>query len=313
MRVAVIGAGFAGLATAYFLTEFENIDVCVFDRKHVGAGASGVACGLLHPYPGYMARRSHLAKEAMEVSKYLLNIAKNHTSKTVYTQKGIYRLSLNADQHERLLSHEETFRDIELKEGNKFLIKSGITVLSKHYLEGLTIAIKAKGGAFFFEEIKSLNQLEEFDHIVIAAGYGIKNFEECRFLNIKFLKGQTLRISGAPPYDRSLISKGYLAHMGTLQYFELGATYERNFDNSYSNLTEAKALLKEKLNPYRDREILDCKSGIRVCSKSHYLPIIEKINFKTTVFTALGSRGLLYHGIFGQSLANQIAQNVVIS
>lgn len=46
---AVVGAGFAGLATAYHLAAFGS-DVTIFDPNEVGTGgASSVAAGLLHP------------------------------------------------------------------------------------------------------------------------------------------------------------------------------------------------------------------------------------------------------------------------
>lgn len=46
---AVVGAGFAGLATAYHLAAFGS-DVTIFDPSEVGTGgASSVAAGLLHP------------------------------------------------------------------------------------------------------------------------------------------------------------------------------------------------------------------------------------------------------------------------
>lgn len=48
-RCAVVGGGFAGLATAYHLAAFGS-DVTVFDPNEVGTGgASAVAAGLLHP------------------------------------------------------------------------------------------------------------------------------------------------------------------------------------------------------------------------------------------------------------------------
>lgn len=48
-RCAVIGGGFAGLATAYHLAAYGS-DVTVFDPNEVGSGgASSVAAGLLHP------------------------------------------------------------------------------------------------------------------------------------------------------------------------------------------------------------------------------------------------------------------------
>ena len=48
-RCAVVGGGFAGLATAYHLARFGS-DVTVFDPNDVGTGgASAIAAGLLHP------------------------------------------------------------------------------------------------------------------------------------------------------------------------------------------------------------------------------------------------------------------------
>ena len=37
------------------------------------------------------------------------------------------------------------------------------------------------------------------------------------------------------------------------------------------------------------------RAGIRVKNPAHYFPILERIDPKTWVVTALGSRGLLYH------------------
>lgn len=53
-RYAVLGAGFAGLSVAWHLLQLSNesiqISVDVFDGEGIGAGASGVSGGILHPY-----------------------------------------------------------------------------------------------------------------------------------------------------------------------------------------------------------------------------------------------------------------------
>ncbi|MFI5334514.1 MAG: FAD-dependent oxidoreductase, partial [Chlamydiales bacterium] len=64
MKVAVIGAGLSGLATCYYLLEL-GYAVHLFDEKGVGGAASGIACGLLHPYPGEEGKRSWRADEAL--------------------------------------------------------------------------------------------------------------------------------------------------------------------------------------------------------------------------------------------------------
>lgn len=303
MRIAIIGAGFAGLGSAYFLLESGKAEVTLFEANKVGGGASGVASGLLHPYPGFSARRSHQAEEALAISKQLLRISEKHTPKMVASHAGILRCSMDEEQHERLLSHTSAFGDIEQLDDRLFLIHSGITVLSENYLEGLSSAILQMGGEIIFQKIDSLKELEKFDHIVIAAGYGIKEFAECENLKVKFLKGQALRMLGHPPYEKSFISKGYIAHLGSSSRFEVGSTYERNFSDALPNLKLAKELLDQKLALCPEAEILDCKAGVRVCTQGHYTPIISKVSEKAHVFTGLGSRGLLYHGLYGRKLA----------
>src|SRR5215213_7024446 len=46
--VIVVGAGVIGLACAWRIAE-RGLSVCVLERDHPGAGASGVAAGMLAP------------------------------------------------------------------------------------------------------------------------------------------------------------------------------------------------------------------------------------------------------------------------
>lgn len=45
MRIAIIGAGFSGLAAAWYFLQQPHLEVTVFDKKGIGGGASGVAAG----------------------------------------------------------------------------------------------------------------------------------------------------------------------------------------------------------------------------------------------------------------------------
>lgn len=307
MKIAIIGAGFAGLGAAYFFLE-AGAEVTIFEKDHVGAGASGVSSGLLHPYPGLSARRSLKASEALHVTKELIRVAEKHTPKIVATEAGIFRKSMGAEQHERLHSHALEYGDVEHKQDDLFLIHSGATVVSENYLEGLGAALSSMGALFVIKNVQSLKELENFDHIVIASGYGVKNFEECKHLKVKFLKGQALSMEGMPPHDKSFITRGYIAHVGSSERFEIGSTYEKEFTAVEPDLEVAKTLLQDKLQLCQGAKILACRSGVRVCSEGHYAPIIEKVAEKATVFTGLGSRGLLYHGLYGRMLAAQILQ-----
>jgi len=314
MRVAIIGGGFAGLGLAYFLLESKAAQVTIFEKGYIGAGASGVASGLLHPYAGFAARRSQKAKEALATAKQLLLVAEKHTPKIVATQAGILRSSMEDAQHERLIMHAEEHGDVEHLQDNLFLIHSGITVSSENYLEGLSSAVTKMGGEFVFQKITDLEELSSFDQIVIAAGYGIKEFPECAHLRVRFLKGQALRMNGKPPKEKSYISKGYIANLGSETRFEIGSTYERTFIDTNPDLEVAKGLLAHKLSLCPHAKILDCRAAVRVCSEGHYAPIIEPIGKNIHVFTGLGSRGLLYHGLYGRILAHRLlSKNKILS
>lgn len=47
MHVAIVGGGIHGAATAYFLTEFGDVDVTLFERDGVGSGSTGYSAGIV--------------------------------------------------------------------------------------------------------------------------------------------------------------------------------------------------------------------------------------------------------------------------
>jgi sarcosine oxidase subunit beta len=51
MRVGIVGGGIHGAATAYFLTEFGDVDVTLFERDALGSGSTGYSAGIVrHHY-----------------------------------------------------------------------------------------------------------------------------------------------------------------------------------------------------------------------------------------------------------------------
>ena len=277
MKIAVIGAGFAGLAAAYHLSEHHTI--ALFDAKGIGGGASGASSGLLHPYPGEKGRRSWHADEAMGATKALLKVAEETMGQPVANYQGILRLGpcLNPGP------------DVEKLGEDKFLIKSGITVFPELYLEGLWRACEKRRVRLVLQKITSLKELDSFDQVILAVGAGIRSFSECCHLKINFVKGQVITCALDQPLERSISAKRYTALTPSIDICHIGATYERDLMDELPSIDNA----KELLNP--DTSVLDCRAGIRVTNPAHYFPIIEKINPKTWVITALGSRGLLYH------------------
>jgi glycine/D-amino acid oxidase-like deaminating enzyme len=283
--IAVIGAGFAGLAAALKLS--DHFKVTLFDAKGVGAGASGAACGLLHPYPGEHGRVSWEADEAMEEARALLHIAEEELGTPVASYTGILKegacIGAIGDRD-----------DVERLGENKYFIKSGITVFTSLYCQGLLKAFLKRGGLFKIRDIQNLDELAAFDQIIIATGVGIKRFPECSHLKLSFVKGQALTCRVAEPLSYSISGKRSLVMTEKPHLIHLGSTYER--DSLVPTPETAIQLLKP------DSEVLECRFGIRVMNPAHYFPIIEQVSPKAIALTAFGSRGLLYHGLFAKKL-----------
>lgn len=286
--VAIIGAGFAGLAAAYFLG--KRFQVTVFDQKGIGGGASGISSGLLHPYPGEKGRRSWHADEALVAAHELLSVAEQEMNRPVAHRGGVLRIG----------ECIAPGNDIEPQSDGSYLIRSGMTVFPTLYLEGLWKACEKRGTQLALKKIGALKELEHFDVVVVAAGAGVRLFPECSTLAVNFVKGQVLTCALGKPLERSISAKRYQALTSELDRYHLGATYERDFTDEAPCLETAIRLLQP------ETAVLDCRAGVRVTNPAHYFPILQQINAKTWVITALGSRGLLYHAYLGQKIEQTI-------
>jgi glycine/D-amino acid oxidase-like deaminating enzyme len=314
MRVAIIGAGFSGLSTAWYLLQSSHCEVTVFDKKAVGAGASGIAAGLIHPYVGNQARRSAFATEAMAATKELITVAEPYVKKKIILHYGIIRHIHNEEQRQRLLSHCQAFGDMRLYQENSFWIDSGMTIDCPCYLEGLWLACNQKGARLMIEEIQDLNSLTcDFNHVVIAAGAGSKQFAETECLQLSLIKGQLLKCKVPKTVQlpkTSSLGRGYVALSESKSTCMIGSTYQRG---DFSDCIQPD-LAKEELFPkvalffpaVIDLEVVECYAALRVTRSGHYLPIATRMKDNIWALTAMGSRGLLYHAYFGKTLANEI-------
>lgn len=296
MRVAVVGTGFAGLAVGWYLLQ-KGIAVDFFEKE---PGASAIAAGLMHPYPGEKARRSWMADAAMEASWELFKIAGD-----VVSAPGIIRYALDPIQQEHLIRRCADFDDIERIDENAFLIKSGVTVFSGRYLEGLRKACQSQGAHFFECDLENIPQ--DYDQVVLACGTGLIPIQS----GWKGVKGQVLKCRIKPGLlTQSVVGKGYVALGETPDICYVGSTFERGVYDTVADSAYAKQELFPKIALFckavEEMEVLECRAAIRVTREGSHLPFFDQIANKTWVIGAFGSRGLLYHAFFAKQLCDRL-------
>ncbi len=324
-KIAVIGAGFSGLGVCYHLQQMGG-DITVFDGKGVGGGASGIASGLLHSYPGETARLSWKGEEGLAATRELLKLV----GLEAYKETGILRLALTEKQEKDFQERAEEREDVEwwsaekchaFAPGSHYLsgifICSGITVHASLYLKGLW-KVCEKQGAHFVKQNILLSDLREFDQVVLAAGGGVRAFEAGRVLDLRFNKGQVL-VCQKPKYwkkESSIIGKGYLAMSEREDRCYLGSTYERDYTTEGPCLGTATDLILNQIKRFIPSigsfKVKGCYADVRVSNRKGYHPIAQQLDENLFVLTAMGSRGLLYHSYLGKLLAKTMMEEALI-
>jgi glycine/D-amino acid oxidase-like deaminating enzyme len=332
MKIAVLGAGYAGLACAWHLLHSpfrpRGVEVAVFDKQGIGGGASGIAAGLLHPYVGQHAKLNWRGQEGMMATQGLLRRAAEALGKPVSSATGLLRVALTGEQEKNYRrcaldnndvlwwSAEECSKAVPSLSNHLggIFIKNAQTVLSKEYLNGLWKSCQLQRADLLQTPIEKLAQLRHFDRVIVAAGSGTLDIEELIDLPVSLVKGQLLELQWPPhipPLPFSVNSQAYVV-MGPDNLTCLaGATYERGFENVDTDIEWAKQEILPKLSflPHLQyTPILGCRSQVRVSAKNH-LPFTKQINSRVWVISGMGSKGLLYHGLFAKELASKVLQS----
>lgn len=326
IKIAIVGAGLAGLATALHLKiRAKETEVVLFDHEGIGGGASGIAAGLLHPYGGAHAKLNWQGQEGLEATKELLIVASEALGEPVADFSGILRIAVTEEQQSyyhqsaqknselQWLNADETQERIEgISHLPSIFVPSGITVNSPLYLQGLWKACEALGVDLSREKVHLLEELDRFDYVIVTVGAAIQQFSQLKHLVVTQVKGQLLKLrwpKNLKPLPCSISSQMYVAMHSDGESCICGSTYERDFTSSHPDLEVAKKEIFPKLSSFLpslvEEEVLDCYSGIRASIPGHK-PLIKQIDNRLFVYTGLGSKGLLYHALFARELVLSI-------
>jgi len=323
MKVAVIGAGFAGLATSWFLIQKHQCEVTVFDPEGVGGGPSGIAAGLLHCYAGAHAKLNWKGYEGLHATTKLLDVAATALGDPVATHSGLLRLAVTNWQMDDYYKCAESYDDVrwcspeECQKMNPgvvqkpgIFIESAMTVDTKRYLEGLWKA--CKGIVLEKRSIQSLEELSEFDQVIVTMGAATTTLPELANIPIKPIKGQLLELEWPeelPPLNHPVNSQAYIVMHPSDRSCIVGATFEKDFDHTMPDHLEALAWLKPKytaiIPALENAKVINCLAGVRGATPDHR-PILKKVSDKCWVLAGLGSKGLLHHALLAEELVMRI-------
>lgn len=333
MRIAILGAGFSGLATAWYLLHHTQgaAKIDLFDPQPIGEGVSGLSSGLLHAYAGKHARLARFAEKGMDATHELITEASRAIHSSVILSKGILRPATTQEQFNDFqkcvesTSNTEWWDEKKCKQkipnlmllGGGLYIKNGLTIDVPTYLNGLWQAVALLGTQFHPITVTNEEKLAKYDKVVFALGHALKSFKIFDFLPIVPVKGQALELEwpeNTPSLPFSLISYGYLVMNKERTKCLAGATFERRFETAEPEPEIAVPQIFSKITPFfpslGKAKILSCRAGIRATAPSrHHLPIAGRLSQKYWYLSGLGSKGLLYHAWLGNLLAQAILTN----
>ena len=171
--VLVVGAGIHGLSTAWHLAR-DGEDVLVVDKAHVGAGASGIACGIV--------RNNYFQPAMSALMAACVDIWEEQAEALAYHGVGYVALGPPAQEsdlaevHER---HERLGYPSELIVGERAVAAHMGGLFGDWRAPGLTVCLHEHRGGFAYnlDAVRGLERLAREAGARIAEGVTVTGFD----------------------------------------------------------------------------------------------------------------------------------------
>ncbi|MCH9633894.1 MAG: tRNA 5-methylaminomethyl-2-thiouridine biosynthesis bifunctional protein MnmC [Chlamydiae bacterium] len=320
MKIAIVGSGFAGLACAWFYSQLDpDTQITVFDPKPISKRTSSLAF-LLHAYIHPRAKQSWRGQDALSAAQNLFQAVSSYSREPFFIKRPFLKLANTNPLIEAFKKAAQLDPELLWSENTDFghpglWVNEAFQMRSDLYLNALQLACESKGVHFTPQSFSFKNA---FDRVVLCAGDRMTKL--IGFPKFHKIKGQVLQLKYSYEsfkLDHALTAyKCHLIPSFDSRILTVASTYERDYDSEEPN----KEIALERLQPYVQdifprfcpQDIIQVSSGIRLYT-SNRLPIADQINKNLWVFSAMGSKGLLYHAYLGKKLAHAIHTNNIES
>lgn len=304
-----------------------------------------LSCRLLHPFSP-KGKLVHLGLEGLEATNRLLRAARAHSPDCILDEQiyrvalselNMEQLKVTANLHPQFatwLDSDELDHSCGTKCHGGLILSNGCRVVHvPSYLKGLWNACQelSKGNIQWCLDVpitKSqwIDRLSDYHTVVFSAGSGLFQdsiLGEKLNLPVQMVRGQSILMNlNAPDFEnthtnRAILCGKYVAPMPEKNRAMIGATHEYeatplDHDGVIKELMHRSYKLSPFVWDHGSVERITC--GYRVQSKrGKYgrMPIIGKyencqVHGNAYLFTGLSSRGLIYHGIYGDFLTSAI-------
>lgn len=339
----ILGAGIAGLSLADALSA-QGASVAVIEKETVASGASGTPGALVNPATGRRATKTWKAEQCYPTIRENLEKVQTFASEPFYQQNGLLRPALSEKMARKMRKQyeknhwpegwclwqdksqiQERHPGINCVQGGLWL-PIGLTVDAGRYLQAYARFLQANDVWIQEQCDAEIHQTEKewklngnkFElhcrQLIFATGRATAHHPYWSFLPLEGVKGQVaiFQTEEKLSFNHSISSLGYMARLGKAHEFVQGSTYEHDFDHINPD-SEGEQYLRKRmartLPQLAEKARVKAQwAGVRLTTpdKKPVLgahPEIDNLH----VFTALGSKGLMY----GKFLADHLAHHLV--